>query len=172
MPKRSRRAQQTATASTPEGELQRHLKDLGLDSVDAYRTWCRAHGFGSAIHKSWQERRAETRFARKQETQNRAAADLQKHAEALGLSGVTEYPSWCSRHGFSDSLHKTREQKRREQEVASRERAERTLAGARQQARRPDDAIRALYAGAVGAEQLKTPHMRQIAAVFDRTPRE
>jgi hypothetical protein len=46
----------TATASTPEGELQRHLRDLGLESTEAYRAWCREHGFGSAIHKDWQER--------------------------------------------------------------------------------------------------------------------
>src|SRR5438105_3718392 len=61
MAKRAGRAApgRTATASTPAGELRRHLAALGLESAHAYRAWCRSHGFGPAVNKSWHERRVE-----------------------------------------------------------------------------------------------------------------
>jgi hypothetical protein len=160
---------QTATASTPEGEFQRHLRDLGLDSTDAYRAWCRKHGFGQATHKNWQERRNEIRLAQKQRAEETAAEEMRKHAERLGLNSLEEYDAWCVRHGFSRSLRKTYEQQKQEIRFADNERGRQALAGAKKNLRRPDEVIRALHDGEIDPADLKTPYLLKIAEVFKQT---
>jgi hypothetical protein len=156
----------TATASTPEGEIQRHLKELGLASTEDYRAWCRQHGFGPALHKGWQERREEVRHARKIAEETEAEGRLQRHIEALGLKTREAYGDWCTRHGFSDALHKTPQQLRHERTVADRERAEKALAGARRQQRKPENVIESLSHNTIEPELLKSPLYREIHALF------
>lgn len=172
MPKRSTKRgapNRTATASTPEGELQRHLRDLGLASTEAYRVWCREHGFGSAIHKDWQERRQEAQCARKLAEEATARAERLRHIAALGLKDEAEYVVWCGRHGFSTALNKGRSLLRQEQQVAEREKAQAALAGARRHQRKPQSVIEGIFLGEIGQEELKTDLHRELFALYGAT---
>ena len=40
-------------------EMQTHIRQLGLSSVEAYKTWCRAHNFSQGLNKSPRQRRNE-----------------------------------------------------------------------------------------------------------------
>lgn len=42
--------------------FQKHLEALGLETTEAYQTWCRRHGFGEGIHKSRVQRQQELRY--------------------------------------------------------------------------------------------------------------
>ncbi len=157
---------QTATASTPEGELQRHLRELGLESAEIYRAWCAAHGFRPGLQKTWQERRAEVRTAQRLAQEAAERRELEKHAADLGFADLDAYSAWRRERGFPASMRLTPEQRRRERETLERERARSAMAGARQRARRPDDVLRAIAADTIAAEELRTPALQKAHAVF------
>jgi hypothetical protein len=46
-------------------QLTRHLRQLGLESVEAYRDWCGRQGLSDALHKSDAQREQEWRLARR-----------------------------------------------------------------------------------------------------------
>jgi hypothetical protein len=168
MPHRpSRRGHRIETPPPLAGaELSRHLRALGLETVDEYRSWCREHGFRSATDKSWQEQREERRVAEKEEAQARAQDELLRHVRTLRLRTVEEYRAWCLQHGLSDSLNKSREQRQQEFLLARRLAAETALAGAKRQTRRPEETIQQLYAGKVDLADLRTPYLRKIGEAF------
>jgi hypothetical protein len=156
----------TATASTAAGELQRHLADLKLNSAEAYRAWCREHGFSQTLDKGWRERRTERLHAEKLRTNRVALASLADHLKALGVDGEAEYYRWCHDNGFAESLNKRPRQRADELLALSRQRAATALTSARQFDRRPEDLVRAIAAGAVEAESLRAPHLRAIHEAF------
>ncbi len=168
MPKRraKRSPSQTATASTPEGELRRHLQELGLESAEAYRAWCASNAFRPALEKSWQERRAEIHTARRLAEERAVQAEIERHWTALGFADADQYAWWCRHQGFSTGLRKSAEQRRREREVAERERAQRAMAGTKRRARRPEEVIQALEAGEISPDELKTPSFVTIQSCF------
>jgi hypothetical protein len=127
----------------------RHIRALGLGSVDDYRAWCRKHGFRADTRKNWQEQREERRAAEKAVAEAAARADLARHAEAMGFPSLEEYRAWCRQRGFRDGPTRSREQKRQEQLALARERAEARLSVARRRSRRPEETLQAIYRGTV-----------------------
>src|SRR5688500_15693184 len=103
MPKRpSKRSKShhTITPPAPGKEIQRHLRDLGLESLHAYQSWCREHGFRVGLDKNWHELRDEARHAQRAAEEAAVAAERQRHIESLGLKDEAEYQDWCARHGL------------------------------------------------------------------------
>ncbi len=49
---------------TERFELDLHMRTLGVTTVEAYRTWCKRHGFGQQLKKRPHQRRAETQVVR------------------------------------------------------------------------------------------------------------
>jgi hypothetical protein len=150
------RGSQDVTATADE-KLQRHLRALGLESADAYRAWCRRHGFGDSLRKSWQEQRQERLAAQKAAAAETVGAEARRHLEALGLKTVEEYQAWSRAHGFSPALNKTRQQRQQEQRLAERLRSQAVLSAARRHTRRPQETLEAIYRGEIGPEELKNP---------------
>ena len=159
-------AMTTASASTPQGELQRHLAALGLDTADQYRGWCRSNGFTPALEKSWHERRAERAHAERGRDHDAALRGMADHWKALGVAGEQEYFGWCRGNGFAEALTKTAAQKAQELLAHSRAHGALALAAARRFDRRPDELLRAIAAGTVPEEALKPPHLRAIHGAF------
>lgn len=44
--------------------IQHHIQELGLESIDTYKTWCRENHFSSSIHKTSLQRQKEINFAK------------------------------------------------------------------------------------------------------------
>src|SRR5919108_5715795 len=107
-------------ASLAGAELTRHLHALGLESLDAYRAWCRRHGFRCGTDKSSQEQREERRAAEKEAADAQAHDELMRHVRSLGLATPEEYRAWCRRHAFSDALHKSHPQREQEWRLSRR----------------------------------------------------
>ena len=160
----------TATARTPEGELKRHLADLGLENAEAYRCWCREHGFRVNLHKTWQERRREVQAAQKHKEHNAGRDELRRHWEELGFNTEGAYTAWCREQGFGAGDSKPDKQRRQEKQRREEERARTALTHARQQTRKPDNAIVHLYEQPQAADGVKTPYLRKIGALFAAEP--
>lgn len=58
-------AKRGTTLMVSEVSLQDHLNALGLPDKDAYRAWCRAHGFREALDKTRRQQRREIRLMAK-----------------------------------------------------------------------------------------------------------
>ena len=136
-----------ATVSTADPDLRRHLRALGLADADAYLIWCRGHGFGDSLHKSWQERRQEREAVRRAEVDASAASALRGHLDALGLADTDEYENWCRERGLSAALQKSAGQHQKEVRLAQDERARTALAGARRLRRNPRALLQGLFDG-------------------------
>ena len=79
---------------------------------------------------------------------------LQAHLRALGLSSVEEYVAWCVRHGFSRRTAKHWRLRLKERTFASRAAADARLARKKQEVRRPENAIQAIFRGELTEEQV------------------
>lgn len=156
----------TATASTPDGELQKHLRALNLDSVAAYRQWCREQGFGGALDKPWQERRREIQRAEKLVEDAKAAAALHNHWWCLHFRTAQEYAVWCERHGFVPTGAKTAHQRKREVTLRAQERAAEAFQKGRRQARKPAETLEEIYHDRLPATELTMPVLQAIQASF------
>lgn len=163
---KNRGSRTEAPPATADAELRRHLNALGLESVEAYRAWCRQHGFRTGTRKSWQEQRQEREAFRKEEAATAAQAEVARHIQALGLESLDEYRSWCRRHGFSDSANKTPQQRRQEQLVAGRSKAAATLSSSRRHTRRLDETLRRISRGEIDARELSSPSLQRIHELF------
>ena len=84
----------------------------------------------------------------------RIDADALQHFEALGLSDVDEYRSWCGEHGFSDGLNKGAPQRKRELRAAEKLIADAALHDARRLARKPGRTISSIYRGDIDRAEL------------------
>ena len=156
----------TATASTPQGELQKHLKALGLDSVAAYRAWCREQGFGSALDKPWQERRREVQRAEKLSEEVQSAAALHNHWWCLHFREPSEYAAWCERHRFVATGPKTAHQKKQEIALRVQERAAEAFQKGRRQVRKPAETLEEIYHDRLPGSELTTPVLQAIHEAF------
>ena len=72
--------------------FKRHLKTLGLPSVEAYRIWCQAQGFDPAVKKHWRERRQEQLAAKRMAERQDDEAVLQAHISNVGASQYHRIP--------------------------------------------------------------------------------
>ncbi|HLJ54167.1 MAG TPA: PcfJ domain-containing protein [Chthonomonadaceae bacterium] len=145
----------TAT-SLPGARLDRHIASLGLADRLAYRRWCRDQGFGAAPFKHWRRRSAERLRAKRLAAEARDRARLEAHVARLGLTPAQDYASWCRAHDWSASPRKSERALARERETVRLEAAVAALTRAREGRRRPDDIVRAIFAGAVDSECLRT----------------
>src|SRR6478672_1004670 len=80
--------------------------------------------------------------------------DLLAHVHALGLSSVEEYVTWCARHGFSRRTAKHWRLRLKERAFASRSVAEARLAQKKQELRRPQHSIQAIFRGDLTEQQV------------------
>src|SRR5262245_43660290 len=100
---RGRGARSQDVTATADDKLRRHLRALGLENAEAYRAWCRQHGFRDSLQKSWQEWRQERLAAEKAAAAIAAEAEARSHIQALGRKDVSDYQAWCRRHGFGEA---------------------------------------------------------------------
>lgn len=56
---RRKKGRPRGATARANAELGAHLASLGLAAIEAYKVWCRQHGFSAALSKTWQERRQE-----------------------------------------------------------------------------------------------------------------
>ena len=141
-----------------------HITSLGLKSEGEYRAWCRRHGFSGATNKAWQERRREREVARRDAKKAESAGQVDDHIKALGLETVEEYRAWCRDRGLSASLHKGRNQRRKERELDQTAAAATALTRLRQQTRRPRNTIARIFNGA-HRDGLKADYLVRIRSV-------
>ena len=157
-------------AARANADLDAHIQSLGLDSIQAYKSWCRQHGFTGALNKSWQERRAErARLAKDREADKATAAAL-AHVEQLGLKTVEEYRDWCVQHGLSEGLHKSAAQRRKELHQSLAHDA--ALSRSRKRGRRLADLLDSICAGTLPEDELDTEILRLVHRAFSSLPSE
>ena len=161
--KKSRRRGATARANA---ELGAHIESLGLAAIEAYKTWCRQHGFSAALSKTWQERRQE-RAAHQRDQQAAQAEDaVRQHVAQLGLDGVAAYQAWCRQQGLGDAIHKSDAQRSKELKLHQQIQSTQALHKGRKHSRRTKDIIHQLWAGAIAEEELRTEVLRLIYRAF------
>ena len=153
---------QTATASTPGGELQKHLQELNLPSVETYRRWCRENGFSANINKDWRARKLEVQHAEKQGEAQTLRQQRQAHFQQLGVEDETAYYAWCKQHNFHATLHKTHQQLRQEVLVASSEQGKAVMDVSRRFQKNPEEALCLACSGRGTQEELRTPALWKI----------
>ncbi len=164
-PKRKKGRRRGATARA-NAELGAHMASLGLAAIEAYKVWCRQHGFSAALSKTWQERRQE-RAAHQRDQQAAQAEDaLRQHVAQLGLGGVAAYQAWCRQQGLGDAIHKSTAQRNKELKLHQHIQSTQALHKGRQHSRRTKDIIHQLWAGTIAEEALRTEVLRLIHRAF------
>src|SRR5215212_9207092 len=163
---RGKRPRSQDVTATADDKFRRHLRALGLESAEAYRTWCRQHGFSESLRKSWQEERQERLAAEKTAVAQAAEAEAQRHLETLGLKTVDEYQGWCRQHGLAPTLNKNRAHRQQELRLAERLQSEAALATRRRHARRPQETLESIYRGEIAADELKSPVFARVHELF------
>ncbi len=161
--KKSRRRGATARANA---ELGAHMASLGLEAIEAYKVWCRQHGFSAALSKTWQERRQERSAHQRDQQAARAEDALRQHVERLGLDGVAAYQTWCRQQGLGDAVHKSDAQRSKELKLHQQIQSTQALHKGRKHSRRTKDIIYQLWAGAIAEEELRTEVLRLIYRAF------
>ncbi len=161
--KKGRRRGATARANA---ELGAHIESLGLEAIEAYKVWCRQHGFSAALSKTWQERRRE-RSAHQRDQQAAQAEDaLRQHVAQLGLDGVAAYQAWCRQQGLGDAIHKSAAQRSKELKLHQQLQSIQVLHAGRKHSRRTKDIVHQLWAGTLAEEELHTEVLRLIYRAF------
>ena len=164
-PKRKKARRRGATARA-NAELGAHMESLGLEAIEAYKVWCRQHGFSAALSKTWQERRQE-RAAHQRDQQAAQAEDaLRQHVAQLGLDGMAAYQTWCRQQGLGDAIHKSAAQRSKELKIHQQIQSTQALHKGRKHSRRTKDIIHQLWAGAIAEEELRTEVLRLIYRAF------
>ena len=166
-PPKAPTSNKTATASTPEGKLMRHVALLELKDADAYRIWCRENGFKSTLGKDWQARRDELLCAEKRKNEALSKLKLQKRLEALGIKSEEEYLIWCKSNGFPITLQKTIQQEHEERLARLRESSHRTLSSERKYRRKPGETLLALFQGDLPQAEINSPLLKEIKLAAD-----
>ena len=161
--KKSRRRGATARANA---ELGAHMASLGLEAIEAYKVWCRQHGFSAALSKTWQERRQERAAHQRDQQAAQAEESLRQHVTQLGLDGVAAYQTWCRQQGLGDAIHKSDAQRSKEVKLHQQIQSTQALHKGRKHSRRTKDIIHQLWAGAIAEEELRTEVLRLIYRAF------
>lgn len=97
------------------------------------------------------------------------AAHVRLHIARLGLSSKEEYRDWCRRHGFGDSVAKSRHRCDREWLFLCRQRAEEKFARSRKN-RDPARWIEPILRGEVTVEDVPAPWQRLCQRLQERDP--
>ena len=147
-------------------ELGAHIESLGLEAIEAYKVWCRQHGFSAALSKTWQERRQERVAHQRDQRADQADQALQQHVERLGLDGVAAYRTWCRQQGIGDAIYKSTAQRNKELKLHQQLQSTRALHTGRKHSRRTKDLVEQLWAGTLAEEELHTEVLRLIGRAF------
>ena len=147
--------------------LQRHIETLGLQSGDAYKSWCLERGFEPSLEKSVRQRRKEWDLWRLETQKKRPPQEpLQPcetvdhtHLEALGVETIEEYQLWCAERGLGFALDKSTKKLRRERELAE-------LENIKHQVRNIREAISRICRGELDAADLRADYLLEIHAGF------
>ena len=161
--KKGRRRGATARANA---ELGAHIESLGLEAIEAYKVWCRQHGFSAALSKTWQERRQERVAHQRDQRADQADQALRQHVERLGLDGVAAYRTWCRQQGIGDAVYKSAAQRNKELKLHQQLQSTRALHTGRKHSRRTKDLVEQLWAGTLAEEELHTEVLRLIGRAF------
>jgi len=161
---RRRGAQARANA-----DLMSHIESLGLDTVNAYKAWCRDHGRTGALNKPWQERRAERDLRQRDAKDAESERHRVRHMESLGFWEQEDYVAWCRDQRLSESLNKSEPQRRKEIDLMTRLRGQHTLSKRRKQSRHPQETIRQLFAEGKPPEDIRSPWLGKVVDVFEET---
>jgi len=151
--------------------MRRHIRSLRLDTVEAYRIWCRRNGFNARLNKTLAQRQRELAIAQKTASQHRALSDLEDHMAALGLGSVGAYRTWCRKHNQGDGLHKSASQRLAERRLA-KEVHDRLVASrvtTRQHKRRRKEILRLIAHDQIDERELTSPVLLRIHQIFKHT---
>jgi hypothetical protein len=99
---------------------------------------------------------------------SRSRAELRSHIRKLGLQTEAEYQRWCRARGIGDGLQKSKSQKRKEREVASRRQGEAILSLKRGHTRSPGSTIRRLYDRSLPKGRLGAAYLYKVRSHFAR----
>lgn len=160
-PKRKKGRRRGATARA-NAELGAHIESLGLEAIEAYKVWCRQHGFSAALSKTWQERRQERTAHQRDQRAAQAEEALRQHIAQLGLDGVPAYQAWCRQQGLGSAIHKSAAQRVKELKLHQQLQSTQALQMGRKHSRRTKDLIHQICAGTIAEEELRTEVLRQI----------
>lgn len=162
-----RRGRGRGTTARANADLGAHLESLGLTTIEAYKSWCRAHGLTAALNKTWQERRQERAVHEKDQQANQAEAVLMLHIKELRLEDLAGYQAWCRQQGLSDSIHKSPAQRSKEVKLQQRVQSDQALHKVRKHTRHIGDGIEQICAGEIAVEEeLRTDVLRLIFRTF------
>lgn len=89
-------------------------------------------------------------------------ADLLAHVRSLGLLTVEEYVAWCHEHGFSRRTAKHWRVRLKERAFAARSTAEARLVQKKQELRRPEQTIQAIFQGDLTEAKVTEPHLKAV----------
>ena len=162
--KKRKKSRRRGTAARANADLGAHIQSLGLETIEAYKSWCRQHGFTAALNKSWQERRQERAQAEKDKRAAQAEDEAMRHVEQLGLGNLEEYRAWCSEQRLSPALHKSPAQRRKELDLCQRLRSAATLS--RKRPRRLEETIELICADQASEAELETETLRLVFQAF------
>ena len=142
------------------------MASLGLEAIEAYKVWCRQHGFSAALSKTWQERRQERAAHQRDQQASQAEDAVRQHVAQLGLDGVAAYQTWCRQQGLGDAIHKSAAQRSKELKLHQQIQSTQALHKGRKHSRRTKDIIHQLWTGAIAEEELRTEVLRLIHRTF------
>ena len=120
--RQEREERTVAAVERKEAEAMQHVRQLGLDSIDAYFAWCRQNGYRLTLEKKLRQRQREIQRAQSiavAPPQSPLATVTIEHIRALGLESVEEYRVWCLQNGLDEALAKKAEQLKKESAIAT-----------------------------------------------------
>ncbi len=161
-----KKGRRRGAAARANAELAAHIESLGLAAIEAYKVWCRQHGFSAALSKTWHQRRQE-RAAHQRDQQAAQAADaVRQHIAQLGLDSVAAYQAWCRQQRLGDAIHKSAAQRSKELKLHQQLQSTQALHQGRKHRRRTKDLIDQLWAGTIAEQELHTEVLRLIHRAF------
>ena len=147
--------------------MKRHIKALGLGSVEEYRSWCRSQGYAPELSKNVRQIDQELRTYRADIEITYSKKKLDNHIDELGFDSVDEYRSWCKSNNLNESLNKSASQRKREIQLKQQldfTAADRGYADAKGNAMR---VAKSILNGEIAIDDITHPGLRRIAELFD-----
>ena len=94
--------------------------------------------------------------------------ELKAHIKKLGLQSEADYQKWCKNRGLGDGLYKSKHQRQKERDLASRTQGEALLSRSRGLTRNRVSTLRLLYDKAVPKGRLGADYLYRVRAAFFR----
>jgi hypothetical protein len=142
----------------------RHLRAPNMTTVESYLAWCRQNGFGLRISKTLPQRQEEIKTSQRVKAKKQTQENLDEHIEALELTTVDTYQSWCLAHRFGDGLHKSRTPRQQELRHAAKMKVQTrsSRAAVYQHKRRRKETMALIEAGQIDELELTSPVLLRV----------